>query len=62
VKKEILRDYIKKLDQEKLKNFTGIDSDYEKPNSPEITLDTKTKNAEDLADEILLYLKNNNKI
>ena len=52
----------KKARSGKLKNFTGIDSDYEKPTLPEITLNTKTKNAEDLADEILLYLKNNNKI
>ena len=52
----------KKARSGKLKNFTGIDSDYEKPTSPEITLDTKTKNAEDSADKILLYLKNNNKI
>jgi len=52
----------KKARSGKLKNFTGIDSKYEKPISPEIVLDTKIKNAEELADEVLLYLKNNNKI
>ena len=45
-----------------LKNFTGIDSKYEIPDKPEIILKTETKNAEDLADQVLQYLKNKNKI
>ncbi len=52
----------KKARSGQLKNFTGIDSNYEKPDAPEIILKTKTKNAEDLADQVLQYLKNNNKI
>ena len=52
----------KKARAGKLKNFTGIDSNYEIPDSPEIVLKTLNKNPEDLADEVLLYLKNNNKI
>ena len=46
----------------KLKNFTGIDSNYEIPSSPEIILETKIKSAEELADEVILYLKQYNKI
>ena len=52
----------KKVRAGELKNFTGIDSDYEIPIKPEIILNTQTKNAEDLADEVLLFLKNNNMI
>ena len=44
----------------KLKNFTGIDSKYEVPISPEIKLQTVSKKPEELADEILNYMKKNN--
>ena len=50
----------KKARSGKLKNFTGIDSDYEIPLSPEIKLKTVSKNPEELADEILNYMKKNN--
>ena len=50
----------KKARSGKLKNFTGIDSDYETPVSPEIKLQTLSKNPEELADEILNYMKKNN--
>ena len=43
-----------------LKNFTGIDSDYEVPSDPEIKLKTLSKNPEELADEVLDFLKINN--
>ena len=52
----------KKARSGQLKNFTGIDSKYEIPDKPEIILKTETKNAEDLADQVLQYLKNKNKI
>ena len=52
----------KKARAGQLKNFTGIDSNYEKPDSPEIILKTENDNAEDLAEQVLQYLKNNNKI
>ena len=52
----------KKARAGKLKNFTGIDSIYEKPESPEIILNTQMKKAEELADEVLTFLKKNNKI
>ena len=52
----------KKARAGELKNFTGIDSNYETPDSPEIILKTENNNAEDLAEQVLQYLKNNNKI
>lgn len=39
-----------------LKNFTGIDSPYELPESPEIRIDTTKLTPEDAAEEILTYL------
>ena len=41
----------------KLKNFTGIDSAYEQPKNPDLILDTKKNNAEELADQIINFLK-----
>ncbi|NNE22307.1 MAG: adenylyl-sulfate kinase, partial [Rhizobiales bacterium] len=40
-----------------IKNFTGIDSDYELPELAEIILDTVKLDAEQSADEIIAYLK-----
>ncbi|MBL4757340.1 MAG: sulfate adenylyltransferase subunit CysN [Rhizobiales bacterium] len=40
-----------------IKNFTGIDSPYEFPENPEIRIDTTERTAEDLAEDILEYLK-----
>lgn len=40
-----------------IKNFTGFDSPYEAPTAPEIHLRTSGKSAEELADEILSYLR-----
>ena len=42
-----------------IKNFTGIDSDYEAPENPEITLDTSRVSAADAATEIVEHLKKN---
>jgi bifunctional enzyme CysN/CysC len=39
-----------------IKHFTGIDSDYETPENPEITIDTTNVSAEDAADRIVRYL------
>jgi bifunctional enzyme CysN/CysC len=39
-----------------LVNLTGIDSDYEPPEAPEIRLDTVAKSADECVDLILLYL------
>jgi len=42
-----------------LSNFTGIDSPYEEPEAPEITIDTETMSAEQAADQIIDYLRSN---
>ncbi|MEI7623795.1 MAG: sulfate adenylyltransferase subunit CysN [Actinomycetes bacterium] len=42
-----------------LANFTGIDSPYEAPDSPELTVDTTTLPPEDAADAIIDYLRRN---
>ena len=42
----------------KLKNFTGIDSPYERPSKPEITIDTTELSVEEAADTIVKYYLN----
>jgi bifunctional enzyme CysN/CysC len=42
-----------------LKNFTGIDSPYEAPEAPEVTVDTSRLSPEQAADEILAALRRN---
>ena len=39
-----------------LKNFTGIDSEYQKPKNPEIVLQSSDRTPEELADYVLTYL------
>ena len=46
----------------KIKNFTGIDSVYEKPQNAEIILSTLNSDAESLAEQVINYLKKINKI
>jgi adenylylsulfate kinase len=41
-----------------IKNFTGIDSDYEVPEQPEVTLDTSTMDVEECVDQIISHLVN----
>ena len=48
----------KKARSGELKNFTGIDSTYEIPENADLVLDTKTKTAEELADQIINFLEN----
>ena len=38
-------------------NFTGIDSSYEPPEAPEITLDTSSMSIEECADTVISYLR-----
>ncbi|WP_204795494.1 adenylyl-sulfate kinase [Oceanisphaera litoralis] len=47
----------KKARRGELKNFTGIDSAYEQPESPEIRLDTTQLSAEQAADAVIDALK-----
>lgn len=49
----------KKARQGEIKNFTGIDSVYEAPESPEITLNTAEFDIEACADKVIAYLKQN---
>ena len=49
----------KKARNGEIKNFTGIDSDYEVPTSAEITIDSVALNIEECADKVIHYLKNN---
>ena len=49
----------KKVRSGKLANFTGIDSPYEKPKSPDIHIKTGEISPEDAADQIIEYLRKN---
>ncbi len=40
-----------------IKNFTGLDSPYEAPESPEITINTVDQTAEQAADEIITWMR-----
>lgn len=52
----------KKARAGELKGFTGIDDPYEAPLKPELVIDAGTKSAEDLADEVIAYLRKSGKI
>ncbi|HEY2880877.1 MAG TPA: adenylyl-sulfate kinase [Pirellulales bacterium] len=52
----------KKARAGELKGFTGIDDPYEAPNQAELRLDAGTKTAEQLADEVVAYLRKSGKI
>ena len=52
----------KKARAGEIKGFTGIDDPYEAPEKAELVLDAGTKSAEDLADEVIAYLKSAGKI
>lgn len=41
----------------KLRNFTGIDDPYETPENPELTLDTSQSSVEQLANQVVSYLR-----
>lgn len=50
----------KKARAGEIKNFTGIDSAYETPNSPEIHVEAGTKSVEQCARQVVQYLLENN--
>lgn len=47
----------KKARAGEIKNFTGISDPYEAPEKPELVLDSNNKSVEQLADEVIAYLK-----
>ena len=49
----------KKARAGEIKNFTGISSPYEPPENPELRIDTVDRSADDAAEEILDYLREN---
>jgi adenylylsulfate kinase len=40
-----------------LKGFTGVDDPYEAPLNPELELDASERSADELADEVIFFLK-----
>lgn len=46
----------KKVDAGVIKDFTGVDSQYQKPEDPQLVLDTKHLSAEQSAKKVLSYL------
>ena len=47
----------KKARSGQLKNFTGIDSPYEAPENPEITLESGSGSIEEMADRVIEILR-----
>ena len=47
----------KKARRGQLQNFTGLDSPYEPPGNPELTLNAHSNSADDLADRIILFMQ-----
>jgi len=52
----------KKARAGEIKGFTGIDDPYEPPEKPELVLDAANRSPEDLADEVLAYLRSAGKM
>ena len=48
-----------KADRGEIKNFTGIDSPYEAPENPELHIHNVGRDPEDVAEEVITYLKQN---
>ncbi len=46
----------KKARAGEIRNFTGIDSDYQQPENPELTIDTSSLSVAQCADQIISYL------
>ncbi len=49
----------KKARAGEIKEFTGISAPYEEPEKPELVLDSDSKGIDELAQEVVAYLKNN---
>ncbi|NOU51171.1 adenylyl-sulfate kinase [Pseudoalteromonas sp. JBTF-M23] len=50
----------KKARAGEIKHFTGIDSDYQAPVNPEVTLDTSKNSLSDSVEQLVAYLKTRN--
>lgn len=50
----------KKVRNGEIRNFTGIDSPYEEPVSPELVINTHHDSVEECAEQIISYLQNRN--
>jgi bifunctional enzyme CysN/CysC len=46
----------KKARRGELRNFTGLDSPYERPSNPELILDARNNSANDLADDVIDFM------
>lgn len=49
----------KKARKGEIKNFTGVDSEYEVPEAPEVVINTVALSIEECADQVVNYLKEN---
>ena len=49
----------KKAENGEIENFTGISAPYEKPENPDITLNTVEKSAAESAEKVMHYLRSN---
>jgi bifunctional enzyme CysN/CysC len=47
----------KKARRGELRNFTGLDSPYERPSNPELTLDARKNSASDLAADVIHFMQ-----
>jgi adenylylsulfate kinase len=52
----------KKARRNEIKDFIGVNTDYEIPYNPDLILDTEKLSVEESVNKLLLYLKNNNLI
>ena len=52
----------KKARRNEIKDFIGVNTNYEIPYNPDLILDTEKLNVEESVNKLLLYLKNNNLI
>jgi adenylylsulfate kinase len=59
VSNAIQKAYINKARAGEIKNFTGIDSEYEIPEKPEVIVNAQELNVEQCADKIIQYLEAN---
>ena len=50
----------KKARQNEIKNFTGVNDDYDIPNNPDLIIDTETEPLDKNVKKIMDYLSNHN--